>query len=243
VTVRLVLVGVGVAAMVTACSGGQTSTPPATTSAAPAPVAGALPGNQVQPAVKAAFQGATAVHVKGTLNNGSGSLTLDLQLNRDHSASGTVSEGGPAIPLRVVQGIDYLQFTPQVISGSGNAGVRQAGAALRNKWVPGTSRLASDVVDSLTGLLDYDSFLQNMFSVQSQVPNATTTDVVDDVPVVVYEAADGASVSVAKAAPHFLMRLTAPSTGSGELDFTDWNKPVPVTAPTSAQLYHATAGK
>jgi hypothetical protein len=238
---RLVLLGVGVLALLTACSGQSTSPPPpAPTSTKAAPIAGALPGNQVEPAVKTAFQGATAVHISGTLNNGSGALTLDLQLNKDDSASGTVSEGGPSIPLRSVHGVDYMQFTPQVISGDTNPAVQKAGAALTNKWVVGTSSLASDVVNGLKPLLDYNDFLSNMFSTQSQVPQATTLDVVDNTPVIVYEAADGASVYVAKTAPHYLMRLTSPSAGSGQLDFTGWNKPVPVAAPPAAQLYHAT---
>jgi hypothetical protein len=241
VRARLLVVVFGSALLVTACSGQSTPAPSTsaapTTTAAPSAVPGALPGNQVENAVESAFQGATAVHIKGSLTNNSGSLTLDLQLNRNKSAQGTVNEGGADIPLKAVNGVDYLQFTPQLISVSSNKAVEQAGAALTDKWVVGTSSLASDIVGSLKGLLDYDTFLQSMFATGSLTPTATTTDVVDNVPVVVYEASDGASVYVATASPHYLMRLTAPSSGSGSLDFTNWNKPVAVTAPTGAQLY------
>jgi len=44
-------------------------------------------GSQVENAVKSAFSGATAVHIKGTLTNSSGTLSLDLQLNKDNTAA------------------------------------------------------------------------------------------------------------------------------------------------------------
>jgi len=141
-------------AVVTACSGPSTSAPapsapaPAPgSSARPAPKAvnipGALPGNQVESAVKSAFSGATAVHIKGTLTNSTGTLSLDLQLNKDNTASGTISEGGATIPLVAVNGKYYVQFTPQLISQSTNASVGQLGSALTNKWVSSDSSLAS----------------------------------------------------------------------------------------------------
>lgn len=221
----------------TACSGQSGGSTPAPSSSAHVP--GALPGDQVEGAVRTAFQGASAVHIHGTLSNQSGSLTLDLQLNKDNTASGTVNEGGATMPLRAVGGTYYLQFTPQLVGASTNPQVKQAAAKLTGKWVTGTSGLASGIVGSLKQLLSYDGFLQNMFSQSSQVPNATTTDTVDGVPVVVYEASDGASVYVATASPHYLMRMTAPSDGSGQLDFTNWNRPVPVTAPAAADIYRS----
>jgi hypothetical protein len=235
---RLLPVIVALAAIVgtAACSGPSNGPAPAPSSSA-AQVPGALPGDQVESAVRTAFQNATAVHIHGTLSNQNGSLTLDLQLNRNDTAAGTVNEGGATMPLRAVDGTYYLQFTPQLVSASTNPQVKQAAARLTGKWVTGTSSLASGIVDSLKGLLSYNGFLRNMFSQQSQVPKATTTDTVAGVPVVVYEAGDGASVSVATASPHYLMRMTAPSDGSGQLDFTDWNKPVPVSAPAASDIY------
>jgi hypothetical protein len=239
VRARLLMVVLGSALLVTACSGPSTGSAPSTTAttSAPTSVPGALPGNQVKNAVQSAFAAASAVHIKGTLTNNSGSLTLDIQLNRNKTGEGTVNEGGADIQLRAVNGVYYLLYTPQLISVSTNKAVQQAGRALTDKWVVGTSGLATNIVGSLTGLLDYGTFLQSMFSTGSLTPMATMTDIVDNVPVVVYEASDGSTVYAATASPHYLMRLTAPASGSGELDFTNWNKPVPVAAPTGAQLY------
>ncbi len=230
-------------AVVTACSGQSTQTPAAgpSSSSRPAPkavtIAGALPGNQVESAVKSAFSGATAVHIKGTLTNSTGTLSLDLQLNKDNTASGTISEGGAQIPLIAVNGKYYVQFTPQMISQSTNAAVGQLGSALNNKWVSSDSSLASAMVTGLKPLLSFDSFVSSMFGQASEVPTLTGTDVVNNLPVYTYESADGSVVYVGKAGPHYLARMTAPASGSGSIDFTGWNQPVPVTAPPASAIY------
>jgi hypothetical protein len=244
-----VVLGLGAAlAVVTACSGPSTpaaapgsSAPAPGSSARPAPKAvnipGALPGNQVESAVKSAFSGASAVHIKGTLTNSTGTLSLDLQLNKNNTASGTISEGGAAIPLVAVNGKYYVQFTPELISQSTNASVGQLGSALANKWVSSDSSLASDMVAGLKPLLNFDSFVSSMFGQASEVPTLTGTDVVNGTPVYTYESADGSVVYIGKAGPHYLARMTAPASGSGSIDFTGWNQPVAVVAPPASAIY------
>jgi hypothetical protein len=234
--------------LVTACSGPSTPAAAPSSSALapgssvrPAPKAvnipGALPGSQVENSVKSAFSGASAVHIKGTLINSTGTLSLDLQLNKNNTASGTISEGGATIPLVAVNGKYYVQFTPQMISQSTNTSVGQLGSALANKWVSSDSSLASDMVAGIKPLLSFDSFVSSMFGQASEVPTLTGTDVVDGAPVYVYESADGSVVYVTKASPHYLTRMTAPASGSGSLDFTGWNQPVVVTAPPASAIY------
>lgn len=230
-----------VLAVVTACSGQSTPAPGPTSSARPAPraanIPGALPGNQVESTVKSAFSGATAVHIKGTLTNSTGTLSLDLQLNKNNTAAGTIGEGGASIPLVAVNGKYYVQFTPQVISQSGNSAATQLGSALNDKWVSSDSSLASAMVAGLKPLLSFDSFVSSMFGQASEVPTLTGTDVVNNTPVYTYESADGSVVYVGKASPHYLARMSAPASGSGSIDFTGWNQPVAVTAPPASAIY------
>lgn len=237
----VLLVGLGLAA----CSGSPSTsaTPPAASgsSAVVAPKAVGVPGapaaNQVVTLVKAAFQGASAVHIKGTLVNGSGSLTLDLQLNKDDTASGTISEGGPTIPLVAVHGKYYVQFTQALISESSDPTVQQLGPSLANKWVSSDASFASGMVSGVQPLLTYDSFVTAMFAQDSEVPTLTGTDVVNNTPALTYESQDGSIVTIARADPHYLLRMTSPAAGSGQLDFTGWNQPVPVSAPPANQIY------
>ena len=200
-------------------------------------VPGAPPASQVTALVKSAFAGASAVHIKGTLVNSSGQLSLDLQLNSDNTASGTIGEGGPQIPLIAVNGKYYVQFTPDMIASTQNTAVSQIGPALAGKWVSSDASFASSMVSGLKPLLTYKSFVTAMFAQTSEVPTLTGTDVVNDTPVLVYESQDGSTVYVAKASPHYLLRMSAPASGSGQLDFTRWNQPVAVAAPPASQIY------
>lgn len=222
--------------VLTACSGA-----PAASSTPPAPkavtVPGAPPGSQVTALVKSAFAGASAVHIKGTLVNSSGSLSLDLQLNKDGTASGTIGEGGPNIPLIAVNGKYYVQFTQEMVANTQNSAVSQVGPSLTGKWVSSDASIASNMVSGLKPLLTYDSFVTAMFAQTSEVPTLTGTDVVDNTPVLVYESQDGSTVYVTKSSPHYLLRMSAPASGSGQLDFTGWNRPVAVSPPPANEIY------
>ena len=226
---------------VTACSGAAAPSASGGSSSVPAPKAvnipGAPPGDQVESVVRTAFEGASAVHIKGTLVNSTGSLSLDLQLNKDNTASGTIGEGGPTIPLIAVNGKYYVQFTQQLISSSTDTAVAQIAPQLTNKWVSSDASMASTMVSGVKPLLTYTSFVTSMFAQDSEVPTLTGTDVVDNTPAYVYESKDGSTVYIGKAAPHYLLRMTAPASGSGQLDFTNWNQPVPVTAPPANEIY------
>ena len=101
----------------TACStqGSPTASPSTTTSKA-APVA-AKPASLSD--IKSAIQGASAVHIKGTMTDSGTTVSLDMQLNKDGSASGTVGEGGPNFPIVLTKKVVYIQFTADVMKGNG----------------------------------------------------------------------------------------------------------------------------
>lgn len=232
--VMLLLVGLVAACSSTPAAGGS---PSAARVPKAVSVPGAPPGSQVESVVKAAFAGASAVHIKGTMVNSAGSLSLDLQLNKDNTASGTIGEGGPAIPLISVGGKYYVQFTQDLITHSSDTAVSQIGPTLTNKWVSSDASIASDMVSGLKPLLTYDSFVSAMFSQTSEVPTLTGVDVANGVPALTYETVDGSTVYIAKASPHFLLRMTSPAAGSGQLEFTGWNQPVAVSPPPADQIY------
>jgi hypothetical protein len=203
-----------------------------TTTAAPAAVM-----NQV----KTAINGASAVHIKGNVTDSGNTVSLDLQLNKDGSASGTLGEGGMNIPIIATKTADYLQFTTDLMKSSGVTATSAAGKLMLNKWVPSTSPLmaGSDMVSSIKPLLDYTSFISTLAS-QIAGDNAKVgrTTSVNGTPVRLYTLTDGTVAAIATATPHYLMRLVpAASQGGGQLDFTNWNLPVAVTAPPAAQIY------
>lgn len=231
-----VLVGAALVGGITACGGGQSPTFTAQTTA---PTTTTNPVLQMSD-LKSALQGATAVHVKGTVSDSGSNTVLDVQLNKDGSASGTVGMGGANYPIIMVDKVVYLQFTPDVVKSVGLDPTSAAGQKLTNKWVPSTSKLmaSSDLTNSVQPLLDFNQFIGSL--AQNLPPGslkASKSDTVDGVAVMVYTESDGTAY-VTTSSPHYLMRLVpSASTGSGQLDFTNWNQPVAVQAPAASDIY------
>lgn len=231
--------GVALAA-VAACSTGGTPTAAggngaSSSSSMPAP-------DKLLDTVRTAAQNASAVHIKGSGLDSGTKMSLDMQLNKDGSASGTIDEGGSTISLVVADKVYYIQFTPSLMSTAGIDPAGDVGKLLVNKWVPSTSKMlaGSDMVDGLKPATDYNTFVPGLFDQMkgSDVPKSTGTDTVDGVPVAVYTFSDGSKADIATSTPHYLIRLIEPpSQGKGQLDFTGWDKPVTVSKPSAAEIY------
>lgn len=219
---------------VAACSSQGTPTA-ASTSTMPAPA-------QVIDSAKSAIASATAVHIKGSIAEGKDNVALDLQLNKDGSASGTIGEGGTAIPLIVADKVYYVKFTQAVLQHlAGLSATSDAGKLLLDKWVPSTSKMlsGSDMVSGLKPLLDYKSLFNDMLNqAGSDAPKDAGTDTVNGTDVHVYTLADGTKLEVTSTSPYYPVRVIAPkSEGTGQLDFTGWSQPVKVSAPPASEIY------
>ena len=216
----------------TACSSQGTPTAAAPLPPAPVPVSD----------IKSAIQSASAVHVKGTIADSGSSVSLDVQINKDGSASGTLGEGGANIPIVYAKKVVYIEFTADVMKANGVDATGAAGKLLLNKWVPSTSSMlsGSGIVSGVTPLVDYTSFIGGMAQqIPAGTPKLGKTDTIDGTPVQVYTFSDGTLADIATTSPHYLMRLTSPAkdSSSGSIDFTGWNKPVTVKAPSTSEIY------
>lgn len=212
------------------------SGPATTTAAMPAPA-------DLLATVRSASESASAVHVKGSFVDSGDSVSVDMQLNKDGSASGTVSLDGSTFPLLVVDNVYYIQFTKGVMAGNGISPTSAAGKLLLNKWVPSNAKGMDlgDLVNSLKPATDYDTFIPMIFDqIKSadDAPKPTGTDTVDGVPVEVYTFSDNSKADVATAAPHYLIEAAEPPTeGKGKLDFTGWDQPVKISAPPARDIF------
>lgn len=234
----VVLMSAALVAGTAACGGsiaGSGSAAPTTTSTTSAPAA--LQAGDVT----AAITNATAVHVKGTMDDSGSTITLDMQINKGGTASGTIAIGGPTYPVIYVDKVVYIQFTPDVIKSSGIDPSSAPGKLLTNKWVPSTSKImaGSDLATSVQALLDYTQFTTEITkNIPTGPVKAGKSDTVDGVPVVQYTFSDGTPADIATTSPHYLMRLLpGPKDGPGQMDFTGWSQPVPVQAPSAGETF------
>jgi hypothetical protein len=225
---------------ITACSNSPSTG--SATSAATTSTAAAMPApDKLVSTIKSAATSANAVHIKGSFTDNGTAESLDVQLNKDGSASGTIAQGGTTIPIIVAKKVYYVQFTKQLMSGNGIDPTSAAGKLLLNKWVPSTATMlkGSGMVDGLKQAVDFNSLVPSLFDqMTNDKPKDAGTDTVNGTPVHVYTSTDGSKADIASTTPHYLMRLSEPaSQGKGQLDFTGWNKPVKISPPAAADIY------
>jgi hypothetical protein len=219
-----------------ACASPVAGQPKAATANPTGTPAETLTADKVPAEIKAAYQQASAVHVKGSLTEESTAIALDLQLNKD-SASGTISQDAATIPVRWVKDVYYFQFNDSVIKMIGQSPTSVVGKQLRDKWIPSTSALAKGMADAFKDLLSYDTFLSSTIGKlvgASLTAGGKTT--INGTAALEFKEGDG-SLAVAATAPHYLLRLVTPAPTKGTLDFAGWNQPVQVTAPAPGEIF------
>jgi hypothetical protein len=191
--------------------------------------------------IKAAAAKATAVHIKGSFTESGSAESIDLQLNKDGTASGTVSEAGASIPVIAVDKVYYVRFTRQLMTTSRIETTSEVGKALLDKWVPSTAQIVkgSSLVAGLEQAANFNTMVPNLFNqFGGDTPFEAGTSTVNGVPVHVYTYPDNSSADIATAAPHYLIRIAEPDSKSkGQLDFTGWDKPTKVSAPPKSEIY------
>jgi hypothetical protein len=199
---------------------------------------------QLVATIKSAATKATAVHIKGSFADNGVAESLDVQLNKDGTASGTVGESGALIPVIVADKVYYIQFTKDLMTASNINPTSDLGRSLLDKWVPSTAKMlsGSSMVSGLKQAMDFNTLVPGLFGqLGGDTPAESGTTTVNGVPAHVYTYPDNSSADVATAAPHYLVRIAeSASQGNGSLDFTGWDKPVAVSAPAAQDIYSGT---
>ena len=244
-------VAAAVAAGLAGCSSGSGS--PATASSTAFPNAG-LSGSQLLTAFQSAVASGTAVHVVGSIDQSGTPITLDLNLDKNGSSSGSVSQSGASVPIKVVDGVTYVQLTPALLKQEAatdpavTAGVINL---IQDKWVSSQSTIGQSISSSFDGLTSYDAFLA---TIESGGASTSSSDSASSAPltladltaagttsynggtVAVYKSSDGSTAYFAASGPAYLEKATSAGSTSGTLTFT-WNQPVTVTAPASSAIF------
>lgn len=204
---------------------------------------------QLNARFKTALAAITAVHVKGSMMEGSGTtqnVTLDMQLNKNGTSQGTISRAGLDVPMIAVGSTLYIQAT-----GSYEQLLKLASVELKNdaassaffaqltsgKWLeyPGAEAQQS-------GFGGFTDFFQTTESLSDDNADKFTyigTATLDGQQVAQYK-----DHSTDSSAPDAVMSI--PLTGNplpiqedagkqGKMTFT-WNQPTTITAPPAAQV-------
>lgn len=218
-------------------SSGAATTAAADTSTLPANGVEKLSAKEILDASIKAANAASSVTVAGSITQEGQTIKLDLALGTD-AADGTFSAQGINAEIRVVDGKSYFKLSGEdfaKIAGQGDSPeVAQAiSALLGDKWIAVPAGSGGDDLAGLGEFGDKDSLLEGILEADGDV-TITGTGEVNGTPVVFLDSSGGEGTLAIQTVgePYPIQIKGADSSSSGQIDFTNWNEPVNVTAPT-----------
>ena len=236
------------ALLLTACSsssGTSTST-----------VAGASNANLTQAQLLARFTTAlataTALHIKGGTTGGSSPFSMDMQINKDGSAQGTIVSTGMTMPLIVVGGVTYVQVTSSlssIIKDDAGSDAAAVSKLVVGKWISSKSSIGASLTQGMDGMTDFSQMTKQLASGSGDTFSYLDTATVNGEQVAQYKdvttgssltgtgtASAGATTSTLDV-PLTGAALPVEETGSSEgtVTFT-WNVPQKVAAPDPSEV-------
>ena len=187
---------------------------------------------EIVAAAKAAADGASAVHVSGSTVTGGSPITLDLSLVTGKGGRGRLTENGLSFELIEIEGTVY-------INGSSAFYTHFAGPAaaqlLHGKWLKASSTSGSFA--ELSSLTDLRKLLDAALTTgaNSKTLVAAGTSTVGGQPAVgVKDTAQNGILYVATTGPAYPLEITKSGAGGGTITFSEWDRPVTLTAPANA---------
>ncbi|MBZ5740962.1 hypothetical protein [Nocardioides mangrovi] len=223
--VGLMAAGVGMAALLSACGGGDDDF-------------ASKKGEDIADAAKADMGDLKSVRVGGTITSGDQDIDLDLQVSTEGDCTGSLGIGGGSTELLGVDGQTWMRPDEAFWTSFAGDTADQIMAAVGDKWVV----IPSDE-DSFNQFCDLDELLDQMLtSDDSSASTYTTKDTSeidgDTVVAVDDESDDGTSTGyVLVDSPHYLVKID--KTGgdsSGTVTFTDFDEDVDVSAPADDEV-------
>ena len=208
-----------------------------------------------------------SVHITGSLTTKGQSGTLDLQVASSAGLSGTVMYQGGAVKVIVLPTAIYLNVDAKILAaasalGGGAAGAQtQQFAQFAGKWIklidlttlPKTGKNPLGKVDSYSDLSKLSDSLKSASGTVTLADKktingqATQGVIISDTST---SAAGGAIIYLATGGNHLPVEIVPapPAAGAsaspvtGKLDFSDYNKPVSISAPAGAIDLSASLG-
>jgi hypothetical protein len=153
-----------------------------------------------------------------------------MGVHRTGDVSGSLSQNGASLSVTGVDGKFYVKATPEFLREV--KAPANACPVICGKWLPlppqTVSQIASQLnLHNLTGALDSIT-TGKVSEVGSTTVNGKTAWVL--------KGANGVTVDVSTASPHYPLRAHAGNGKSGVVTFTQWNSVPKPTAPPASQI-------
>jgi hypothetical protein len=181
-------------------------------------------GTQALTSARVALRNAQSVHLTGTVKSDGQNITVDLELVGANS-QGTLTVDNNDVQLIKLGETVYIKGDPDFLTKYAN-GNAAAVKALNGKWLKTASTSDFDA-------FSIDGFADQLKAGSDVKVNSKTTQATEGgQPVVVLTQTDGSTLSIANTGTPYPLSLHGKTASEGQLTFSDYNKPITVTAPT-----------
>ena len=184
--------------------------------------------SQVLADALAAAQGASGVHVSGSIVSGGEPLTLNLALDKGTGGSGTMSESGLSFQLIRVGGKAYIKGSDAFYKKFAGAGVAQL---LHGKWLEGSATTGN--LAALTSLTDISKLFNGALASHGTLSNGGETTYKGQKVVAIKDTTKDGILYVAATGTPYPVAIVG-ANKSGAIVFDNWGKTVTITAPKNA---------
>lgn len=181
-------------------------------------------GTAALTSARVALRGAKTVRLTGTVVSDKQNITLNLQLVGDNSQGTLTVDNNDVQLIKLGQNV-YIKGDPGFLKQYAN-GNTAAVAALNGKWLKTatTSNFDQFSIDGFANLLKGTSTVT--------VNSKTTQSTLNGKPVVVISESDGSALTIANTGAPYPLVINAKGSDGGLVNFTEYNAPVTITAPT-----------
>jgi hypothetical protein len=184
---------------------------------------------EIVAAARAAAQSASSVHVAGSSVASGTPITLDLSLVAGKGGRGKLSENGLSFEVIELDETIYIKGSSAFYSHFAGP----AGTLLEGKWLKAPTTNATFA--GLSSLTDLRKLLDEALASSHETLQSTGTGTVNGQSAVgVRGTSQNGVLYVATTGQPYPIEITKGGTAGGTITFSEWNKPVTLTAPANA---------
>jgi hypothetical protein len=184
---------------------------------------------QIVAATKVAANGASSVHVSGSIASGGSPITLDMELLAGKGGRGQISENGLSFDVIQVDGTAYISGSPAFYSHFGSPAAAQL---LQGKWLK--TPASSGTFATLGQLTNLSQLLNTALAEHGTLAKGTTTTLAGQQVLSVTDPSHGGTLYVSTTGKPYPIEITKTGSSGGKISFDRWNAPVALAAPKNA---------
>ena len=187
------------------------------------------PAPEIVAAAKLAADGASSVHVSGSIVSGSSPISLDLEVMAGKGGKGQLSEGGLGFDVIHIGETVYIKGSSAFYRHIGGGAAAQL---LQGRWLKAPA--SSGNFASVASLTDLRELVDKTLAVRGPLLRTATTTVAGQAVVGVTDASKGGVLYVATTGPAYPVEVVENGRNGGTITFERWDSSVSLTPPANA---------